>query len=77
MIVNVITSLSKVTTKIELVGLNEEEFHKAFNGESDDELDIDFLAQGSNVKLGNRLIGKVILVDSSVNEQYILNFNQE
>jgi hypothetical protein len=77
MIVNVITSLSKVTTKIELVGINEEEFNKAFNGESDDELDIDFLAQGSNVKLGNRLIGKVILVDSSVNEQYILNFNQE
>jgi hypothetical protein len=77
MIVNIVTRLSKVTTTIELVGVTKEEFEKAFSGESDDELDMDFLAKGSDVKIGNRLIGKVIVVDSPVNEQYIYNFQQD
>jgi hypothetical protein len=72
MIANIVTRLSKVETSVELTGATLEEFNKAFAGEAEDLLELDIFAVGSLVKIGNKVVGKVVSSDIPINEQYIV-----
>ncbi len=57
---------------MKLIGITEEEFEKAFNGEDGEYLDLDFMKEGSEVRIGKKLVGKVISVVCPIHEQFIL-----
>lgn len=71
------TRVSTVHTTVRLEGITKDEFEAAFNGETEDDLDLDFMAQGSEVRLGDRVVGRVVVVDCPVSEQFIRSFHEE